>query len=250
MKYLRFFGIAFILLAATALRLQAAKQHKHSHQKTDPIAKIVRSGVNKVDIKKTYPVPTLEQRYPRYQITDGDVLALQFPFTPEFDQTVTVEPDGYVSLKDVGDIHISGETLPQVRAQLRKSYTSILRNPSVSIDLKKFESPYFLALGQVTHPGKYNLRGVTTVAAAVSLAGGLTRQAKETQVLLFRRVSEKWVSVTKVNLKRMLSSKNLAEDPQLHSGDMIYIPSSRLSKISHFIPFPTLSSVLYRTPVP
>ena len=250
MRKINLVAVTFFLVLLSATILSARQHQKPAQSTTDPIAKVVGSGVNSIHLPGTQGGPGLERRYPRYQLTDGDVLAVDFPFTPEFDQTVTVQPDGYVSLKDVGDVHIAGETVPQVRSQFQKSYSKILRNPAISVDLKNFESPYFLALGQVGHPGKYDLRGVTTVAAAVSMAGGLTQEAKESQVLLFRRVSEDWVSVTKVNLKKMLSSKSLTEDPQLHPGDMIYVPSSAISKVSRFIPFPTLSSALYRTPIP
>jgi polysaccharide export outer membrane protein len=249
MRITRFAGIGFVLLLA-ATSLWAAPQKKGSPHPPDPIAKIVASGVNKINIKQIQGQPRLSQRDPRYQLNVGDVLAIQFPFTPKFNQKVTVQPDGFVSLKDVGDIHVEGDTLPQLRKTLYTDYSKTLRKPEISVTLKKFEKPFFVALGQVTHPGKYDLRGGITVAAGVSMAGGFTREAKDSQVLLFHRVSENWVSVTKVNLKRMLSARNLAEDPELHPGDMIYVPSSILSKISRFIPFPTLGYSLYRTPVP
>lgn len=250
MKHVQSAGIAFILLLVAAISLCAAHKQQHSQSPPDPIARIVASGVNKIDINKVQGPPRLSRRDPRYQLTVGDILALQFPFTPEFNQQVTVEPDGFVSLKDVGDIHVEGDTLPQLRKALYADYSTILRKPEISVTLQKFEKPFFLALGQVTHPGKYELRGGITVSAAVSMAGGFTREAKNSQVLLFRRVSDNWVSVTKVNLKRMLKAKSLAEDPELHPGDMVYVPSSTLSKISRFIPFPTLGYSLYRTPVP
>src|SRR3989442_13588218 len=42
--------------------------------------------------------PAFTGRYPRYRVRAGDVLDLNFPFTPEFNQTVTIQPDGYTSL--------------------------------------------------------------------------------------------------------------------------------------------------------
>jgi protein involved in polysaccharide export with SLBB domain len=43
-------------------------------------------------------------------LTPSDVLELRFPYVPEFDQTVTVQPDGYVSLRVVGDLRVAGRT--------------------------------------------------------------------------------------------------------------------------------------------
>src|ERR1700757_5198373 len=42
--------------------------------------------------------PVLQHRDPRYVICTGDTFELTFPFTPEFNQTVTVHPDGFITL--------------------------------------------------------------------------------------------------------------------------------------------------------
>ena len=67
-------------------------------------------------------------------------------------------------------------------------YGAFLHDPEVSIILKDFEKPFFLAGGQVARPGKYELRSPTTVAEAVAIAGGFTEQAKHSQVVLFRKL--------------------------------------------------------------
>ena len=211
----------------------------------DPIMRALGHGVD--HIEGVPDSPKLQRRNPRYQIESGDTLDLQFQFTPEFNQTATVEPDGFITLKEIGDIHVEGRTLPEVRQDLQATYAKILANPVITVDLKDFEKPYFLALGQVVKPGKYDLRGNTTVAQAVAEAGGFTPAAKHSQVLLFRRVNQNWSSVTKLDLKHMLNSRNLSEDLSLHPGDMVYVPQNMISKIRSFIPNPTLG--MYR-PIP
>jgi polysaccharide export outer membrane protein len=184
--------------------------------------------------------PPLQRRNPRYLIGSGDVLELVFQFTPEFDQTVTVQPDGFINLRSVGDLHVAGKTAPEVRKAIEQSYSKILREPVISVTLKEFEKPYFLAMGQVEKPGKYDIRGDTTVAEAVAMAGGFNGKAKHSQVLVFRRSSSDWVEVKEINLKRMLNSGDLREDVQVQPGDMVYVPQSRISKITPYIPFPSL----------
>jgi len=56
-------------------------------------------------------VPVLQHRNQRYQLHSADVLQLTFPYTPEFNQNVTVQPDGYISLRGAEDIHVQGQTL-------------------------------------------------------------------------------------------------------------------------------------------
>jgi polysaccharide export outer membrane protein len=176
-------------------------------------------------------VPPFQQRNPRYQIQKGDVVVLDFPFTPEFNETVTVQPDGFVSLRGLDDMHVEGMTTPQMQESLRKTYDKILHDPVVTVTLQSFVAPSFVAYGEVGKPGKYDLHGDTTVVQAIGIAGGFTAGAKHSQVYLFRRVSEDWVSAQKIDIKHMLKSGNLAEDLHLQPGDMLYVPKSTLSKL-------------------
>ena len=235
---------AFLL--APPLLICAPGQKDETSGGADPIEKVLNKGTD--EIKGTQPIPPLQRRDPRYRVESGDVLVLNFAFTPEFNQTVTVQPDGFITLQGAGDIHVEGETVPEIKVALNKAYAEVLHDPVISITLQEFEKPYFLAIGQVAKPGKYDLRGETTVAEAVSVAGGFTSNAKHSQVLLFRRVSDSWASVQKVNVKHLLNSGNLSEDLRLRPGDMVYVPQNRISKIKPFIPYPSLSFMLYRQP--
>jgi polysaccharide export outer membrane protein len=184
--------------------------------------------------------PAFQERHPRYRIHEGDVIAFTFSFTPEFNQTVTVQPDGYITLRDVGDIQVLNKTTPEVVDSVRTAYDKVLHDPVVSIELKDFEKPYFVVGGEVGHPGKFDLRGDTTVIQAITMAGGLNDRARSSELLLFRRVSKDTVEVKRVDMKHMVSIKDLSEDLHLRSGDMILVPRTNMSKISRFIPFPSL----------
>ena len=184
--------------------------------------------------------PAFQERHPRYRIHSGDVIAFNFSFTPEFNQTITVQPDGYITLREVGDVQVLDKTTPEVIDAVRTAYGKVLHDPVVSIELKDFEKPYFIVGGEVSHPGKFDLRGDTTVIEAVTIAGGVNDRARTSELLLFRRVSKDTVEVKRVDMKHMVSSGNLSEDLHLRPGDMILVPRTNMSKISRFIPFPSL----------
>jgi polysaccharide export outer membrane protein len=190
---------------------------------------------------KRGPALTGERR-PLYRLRKSDVVEIQFTFSPEFDQAVTIQPDGFVALKAVDSILAEGLTLTELHDAVVKVYQRALRDPEVSVILKDFEKPYFVAGGQVGHPGKYELRSPTTVAEAVALAGGFTEASKHSQVVLFRRVSTGVVETHVLNLKAMLASRNLEEDPELAPGDMLFVPQNRISKIKKFLPVSSLST--------
>ena len=184
----------------------------------------------------TANTPTFSERYPRYQLRAGDEFDLNFELTPELNQTITVQPDGYITLRQVGDVYVNGSTVPVVTERISAKYSQILSDPKISMVLKDFEKPYFIADGQVTHPGKYDLRGDTTVVQAVAIAGGFTNAAKHSQVVLFRRVNDQWVEAKLLNVKDMMNSHNLSEDLHLKPGDMFFVPKNRISKIQQFLP--------------
>jgi polysaccharide biosynthesis/export protein len=176
------------------------------------------------------------ERNPRYKIEAGDTFDVAFEFAPEFNQTTTVQPDGFITLREIGDVHVTGQTVPELTRTLCDAYGKIMADPSIAVVLKDFEKPYFVAGGQVAHPGKYTLRGDTTLTEAVAMAGGFTTASKHSQVLLFRRVDDKWTEAKVIDVKKMLSAKNLGEDPFLKPGDMFVVPQNRISKIERFLP--------------
>ena len=175
-------------------------------------------------------------RHPRYKLQAGDAFDLSFELNPEFNQTVTVQPDGYITLRAVGDVQVKGQTVPELTATLKGAYSGILNTPLISVVLKDFEKPYFIADGQVGRPGKYDLRGDTTLTQAVAMAGGFTEASKHSQVLLFRKASEGWYSAKIFDVKKMEKQGNLHEDPQLRAGDMLFVPKNRFSKVKPFLP--------------
>lgn len=178
----------------------------------------------------------LHKREWRYRVHPSDILELTFKLTPEFNQTVTVQPDGNIALRDIGDLKVAGQTLPELIESIKAAYSKILLDPMISVDPKDFEKPYFVVDGQVGKPGKFDWRGDVTLTQAIAIAGGFTDNAKHSQVLLFRRVSDEWAEAKLINVKQMLHEGNLREDPILQPGDMLYVPKNMISKIKPWIP--------------
>jgi polysaccharide biosynthesis/export protein len=190
--------------------------------------------------------PALQQRNPRYQVMRDDILNISFPISPELNQTVTVQPDGYITLLNAGSVFVQGMTVPEVTDTITKAYSKILHDPIINVDLKDFQRPFFVVNGQVTKPGQYDLRYDTTVSQAIAVAGGLMPTAK-TQLFIFHRVSSGWVQVNKFNLKDILDGKNINEDAFLKPGDMIFVPEKFITNFRKYVPY---SLGIYAAPTP
>jgi len=160
-----------------------------------------------------------------YRLRAGDVVDLNFPFVPDFNQTLTVQPDGYLTLHALGPLRVDGLTVPELTETLRTRYSSLLRDPVITVALKEFEKPYFIVAGEVERPGKYDLRGETTVSQAVAIAGGLKARAKHSSAVVFRRLSAGGFETRTLDLKKMLNDAQLGADVRLASGDMLFIPT-------------------------
>jgi polysaccharide biosynthesis/export protein len=185
-----------------------------------------------------------QERYSRYKLASGDAFDISFELNPEFDQSVVVQPDGFITLRGAGDVHVAGQTVPELTATLRTVYGKILNQPLVSVVLKDFQKPYFIADGQVGHPGKYDLRGETSLTQAIAMAGGFLDSSKHSQVLLFRKASEGWYSAKIFDVKKMEKEGDLREDPQLRPGDMLFVPRNRFSKVKPFLPTTNLGAYM------
>lgn len=180
--------------------------------------------------------PALEHRDLRYRLCASDAIFVSFPLTPEFDQTINIQPDGYASLNGTQEVHLEGLTTDEAVTTIRAAYAKVLRDPIVAVELKDFNKPYFIVSGQVHKGGKFDLRGYTTATQAVAMAGGFEDSAKHSQVLLFRRKDDDWYEVKPLDLKKILRGHDVSEDPQIRPGDMVFVPQNFISKIKKFIP--------------
>jgi len=179
----------------------------------------------------------------RYRLRAGDVIELNFPFVPAFNHTITIQPDGYVTCRAIGGLRVDSLTIPELTETLRAKYASILRDPVITVAIQEFEKPYFIVAGDVERPGKYDLRGDTTVTQAVAIAGGVKEHGKSSQAAVFRRLPDGRFETKTLDLKKMLNEARLSGDLRLEPRDMIFIPRGRHLKASELTS--TLASSLW-----
>jgi polysaccharide export outer membrane protein len=179
----------------------------------------------------------------RYRLNPGDVIDVVYRYTPEFNQTVTVQPDGFVMLEIIGELKISELTLEQARQQILENATKRLKDPEVNLLLKEFQKPFFVVSGEVTQPGKFEMPYEVTALQAVMLAGGFKDTAKSSQILVYRKINSETAEVKLLNLRNVRKTSDLENDFALQSGDMILVPRNTITKVERYVKFASLIDI-------
>ena len=155
----------------------------------------------------------------------GDMLHVQVFDTPEMDQHARVTDDGNVPLIFLGNVHVAGLT-PEaaartIEAQLtEKQY---MKHPQVTVNIESFATQGVLVIGEVAHPGSYQIDTSRPVLDVLSLAGGLSEVANRHITIERHGTGER--------VKYFVSN-----DPEeafdhsvlIHPGDKVMVPKASL----------------------
>jgi polysaccharide export outer membrane protein len=195
-------------------------------------------GLQSQTIPQTGSTPafTTRQGPPEYRLHLSDKIEIQMPFSPAYNETTTVQPDGRISLHEAEPVEVLGKTLRETEAIIAAAYSGVLNKPVVSVLLKDFLKPSFYASGEVSRPGRYEILGDTTLLQAISEAGGLVNErASKRQVVVFRPQGNGTYESKVVDFKELVTAKR-PEDYAILPGDVIYVPQNRMSKIQRYLP--------------
>ena len=144
-------------------------------------------------------------------------------------RATVIRPDGLISMPIIGDVQAAGLTadaLAQRIAERLKQY--LATTPSVSVSVKQINSYSVYVLGEVTKPGKFQLKSYITVLQAISMAGGFTDYAKKNklQVLRVTENGEHRHQEVRIPLRYddLLSGNGGPGNIVLHAGDTVVVP--------------------------
>jgi polysaccharide export outer membrane protein len=189
--------------------------------------------------------PVLSKRDQPYRIQPSDRLELQYRYTPEYNQSIEVQPDGMASFTLIGTVKIGGLSLEEAKSTILAKLEERLKDPEITLSLQEFVRPSYVVGGEVTNPGRYELHGETTVVEAIAMAGGFkTGLAKHSQVILYRRVDSENAQTKLLNIKKLTDPNHprLEESMALQPGDLLIVPQNTISKIAPFVHWVSLGA--------
>jgi len=158
-----------------------------------------------------------------YVIGSEDNVEVQVWKNPDLSRTVTVRPDGKISLPLIGDVPAAGQTATQLTEAVTEKLRTYYKEPAqVTVIVSQVNSYMIYVLGEVRTQGRQVVRSGTTFLQSIALAGGFTPFAATSKITLRRRDSTGKETVIPIRYKDVLTGQqaNLV----LKSGDTIIVP--------------------------
>ena len=141
---------------------------------------------------------------------------------------VVIRPDGKVSMPLIGEVQANGRTANQLASQIAARLKEYKDNPVVTVSVKEVNSYYVYVLGEVTKPGKYQLKSHATVLQAVAIASGFTNYAARNKMKVIRHVQADDGGTREIRIPAryddLISGTGDIGNFVLKTGDVVIVP--------------------------
>jgi polysaccharide export outer membrane protein len=155
-----------------------------------------------------------------YVIESGDVLGVRVFNQEAMSTKARVRTDGKISVPFAGDVQVSGKSPVAVARELEARLKSYVVTPSVTVTVDEFQSPSIAVIGEVAHPGVYNIDSAAGVLRALALAGGMTDYASHSNIYVLRRAAQQRI---RFSYHALTDNEPRAAAFRLHAGDTIVV---------------------------
>lgn len=174
------------------------------------------------------PAPTkAENQDHLYKIGALDTLNVVVWRNPDLSSTVTVRPDGRISLPLVENLVAAGRQPAELSREIEAALTKYIRDPVVTVIVSNFQgvsNEQIRIVGEASRPQAVAYRQNMTLLDVMIQAGGLTDFADGNGAVLVRGAENgKQYSV---RLKDLLKRGDISANVDIRPGDIIIIPQS------------------------
>jgi protein involved in polysaccharide export with SLBB domain len=172
---------------------------------------------------------------PDYRLYPGDELDITVPSAPELNKTVTVQPDGRISLPLIAPVMAADRTVPELQDALTSAYASQLRRPAVSVTVKTATPLKVFVVGEVDKSGVYDMPGDINALQAIALAGGFKTSAKTHKVVVIRRGPDGTAMARTVDLGQALKNPLGRDLVPLRRFDIVFVPRTGIAEVGVYM---------------
>lgn len=160
-----------------------------------------------------------------YKLGPGDGVYLDVYAAHSLDQDLTVTPEGHLIIARIGQVGVSGLTIPEAEQKINDLLKKDYKTPEVSLSLRKIRSVKVSVIGDVLAPGMYTAAGLSRVNEFIDKAGGFLTKSSLRNIEV--RDPQGKMSA-KADMVRYLVAGDLSANPTIQGGEVIVVP--RISK--------------------
>jgi polysaccharide biosynthesis/export protein len=163
---------------------------------------------------------------PLYQIGAGDSLTIFVWRNAELTTTVTVRPDGRISVPLIEDLYVEGKNPSTLAREIEEQLAVYIQDPLVTVMVGGFVGTFpqqVRIVGEASEPRAIPYRANMTVLDVVIETGGLTEFADGNNTTLVR-VEEGQATEYRVRLDDLLEDGDISANVALLPGDILIVP--------------------------
>lgn len=175
------------------------------------------------------PPPQYPTTLPGYRVGAPDQLLVTILPEPEVQRSVTIRPDGMISIDLVGDVPAAGRTTEEIAEDIQQRIRRYRRDAAVTVSVVQARSNTVTIFGQVGRQQAFALERQTRVAEALAQSGGVSPFASESHIRVVR-TDGTTTTVFTVDLEAIWKG-DLSTNILLADGDIIYVPPTAWANI-------------------
>lgn len=181
------------------------------------------------------PAPGMEAPTVEYYIAVGDIMEVFVWQNPDLSKEVIVDPDGKISYPLIGRIQAAGLTIAQLEAKITEGISEYVKQPRVSLMMKKFGGNKIIVLGEVGYPGIYTYTGTINLIEAIALAGDFTDKAHMDSVIVVHGNLKENPQVRRINMVKVITRGTARGKIILEPNDVVYVPKTFVANFNKFL---------------
>lgn len=154
-----------------------------------------------------------------YVLGPGDKLIIDVYGASQESLSLTVSPEGDITVPECGPIHVSGLTVSSAQARIKSRMGEYYSSSDIKTTVGQTRSILVNVMGEVKTPGTYTLSAFATVFHAIYMAGGISNLGTLRNIKVFRQGR----LITVVDIYEYILNGRLAGNVRLQDNDVVQV---------------------------
>ena len=154
-----------------------------------------------------------------YVLGPGDKLIIDVYGASQESLSLTVSPEGDITVPECGPIHVSGLTVSSAQARIKSRLGEFYSSSDIKTTVGQTRSILVNVMGEVKTPGTYTLSAFATVFHAIYMAGGISDLGTLRNIKVFRQGK----LITVVDIYEYILNGRLAGNVRLQDNDVVQV---------------------------